>query len=81
MKFLHCMEFTATSRNDCNLHLTNSVGHNVNDEKNDAITPANALLRIHKKETNEKKASISLHSVSRKVVWRKKIFYSLCQSN
>lgn len=37
--------FTFISLNDCSLHLTSSVGHNVNDEKNAAITPATALLQ------------------------------------
>lgn len=36
--------FTFISLNDCSLHLTNSVGHNVKEEKKAAITPAVALL-------------------------------------
>lgn len=57
--------FTATSRNDCNLHLTSSVGHSVNDEKNDAITPANALLRMagrEREKDDRKEYPISLVS-------------------
>lgn len=39
---------TATSRIDCNLHLTSSVGHSVNDEKNEAKNPANAKLHVNR---------------------------------
>ena len=34
------------SLNACNLHLTNSVGHKVNDEKNAAKNPENALSNV-----------------------------------
>lgn len=41
---------TATSRIACNLHLTSSVGQSVNDEKNEAIKPANARLQTGKRK-------------------------------